>query len=44
MNKTADLRGLFVIWGPTISPAVHTFLFSGIEHSEGNTFLVEGFR
>jgi hypothetical protein len=44
MNKTAGLPGLFVIWGPTISPAVHTFLFSGIEHSEGNTFLVEGFR
>jgi Tol biopolymer transport system component/DNA-binding winged helix-turn-helix (wHTH) protein len=42
--KVADLPGLFVIWGATISPDGHTFLFSGIEHSEGNIFLVEGFR
>jgi hypothetical protein len=42
--KIADLPGLFVIWGPSLSPDGHTFLFSGIEHSEGNLFLVEGFR
>ncbi len=42
--KIADLPRLFVIWGPTISPDGHTFLFSGIEHSEGNLFVVEGFR
>ena len=42
--KIADLPSLFVIWGPTLSPDGHTFLFSGIEHSDGNIFLVEGFR
>ena len=44
VHKIADLPSLFVIWGPTLSPDGHTFLFSGIEHSEGNLFLVEGFR
>ena len=44
VHKIADLPSLFVIWGPSISPDGHTFLFSGIEHSEGNIFLVEGFR
>jgi hypothetical protein len=43
-HKIADLPGLFAIWGPTISPDGHTFLFAGIEHSEGNIFLVEGFH
>ena len=42
--KIADLPGLFAVWGPNLSPDGHTFLFSGIEHSEGNLFLVEGFR
>jgi Tol biopolymer transport system component len=42
--KIADLPGLFAVWGPSLSPDGHTFLFSGIEHSEGNLFLVEGFR
>lgn len=44
VNMIADLPSLFAIWWPTISPDGHTFLFSGIEHSEGNIFLVEGFR
>ena len=44
VHKIADLPGLFAVWAPTISPDGHTFLFSGIEHSEGNIFLVEGFR
>jgi len=44
VHKIADLPGLFAIWGPNLSPDGHTFLFSGIEHSEGNLFLVEGFR
>ncbi len=44
VHKIADMPGLFVIWGTSLSPDGHTFLFSGIEHSEGNIFLVEGFR
>ena len=44
VHKIADLPGLFAIWGPAISPDGHTFLFTGIEHSEGDIVLVEGFR
>jgi Tol biopolymer transport system component/DNA-binding winged helix-turn-helix (wHTH) protein len=44
VRKIADLPDLFALWGPNLSPDGHTFLFSGIEHSEGNLFLVEGFR
>jgi Tol biopolymer transport system component len=44
IHKIADLPGLFVIWGPHLSPDGHTFLFTGIEHSEGDIVLVEGFR
>jgi len=44
VHKIADLPGLFAIWAPHLSPDGYTFLFSGIEHSEGNIFLVEGFR
>jgi len=44
VHKIADMPGLFVISGTSLSPDGHTFLFSGIEHSEGNIFLVEGFR
>jgi hypothetical protein len=44
IHKIADLPGLFARWGPSLSPDGHAFLFSGIEHSEGNIFLVEGFR
>ncbi len=44
VRKIADLPDLFAIWAPDLSLDGHTFLFSGIEHSEGNIFLVEGFR
>lgn len=44
VRKIADLPGLFAIWAPHLSPDGHTFLFSGIEHSDGNIFVVEGFR
>ena len=44
IHKVADLPGLFSIWGPHLSPDAHTFLFTGIEHSEGDIVLVEGFR
>jgi Tol biopolymer transport system component/DNA-binding winged helix-turn-helix (wHTH) protein len=43
-HKIADLPNLFVAWGPTVSPDGHTFLFSGIERSEGDLVLVEGFH
>ncbi len=44
VRKIADLPGLFAVWGPTLSSDGRTFLVSGIEHSEGDIFLVEGFR
>jgi Tol biopolymer transport system component/DNA-binding winged helix-turn-helix (wHTH) protein len=44
IQKVSDLPGLFAIWGATLSPDQHTFLFSGIEHSEGDIVLVEGFQ
>jgi Tol biopolymer transport system component/DNA-binding winged helix-turn-helix (wHTH) protein len=44
VHKTADLPDLFAIWGSTLSPDGHTILFSGIDHSEGDIVLVEGFR
>jgi Tol biopolymer transport system component/DNA-binding winged helix-turn-helix (wHTH) protein len=44
VHKIADLPGLFNIGGPNLSPDGHAFLFSGIEHSEGDIVLVEGFR
>ena len=44
VHKIADLPGLFVSWGPSISADGHTLLFSGIEHSESDIFLVERFR
>lgn len=43
-RKIADLPGLFIVWGPTLSPDGHTVLFTGREHSESDIFLVEGFR
>lgn len=43
VRQIADLPGLFAVWGPTLS-SDRAFLFSGIEHSEGDIFLVEGFR
>jgi Tol biopolymer transport system component len=44
VRKIADLPGLFTVWGPTLSSDGRAFLVSGIEHSEGDLFLVEGFR
>jgi hypothetical protein len=44
VHKIADFLYLFALWGPSLSPDGHTFLFSGIEHSEGDIVLVEGFR
>ena len=43
-RKIANLPGLFAVWGPSLSPDGHTFSFTGIEHSEGDLILVEGFR
>jgi len=44
LHKLCDLPGLFTVWGATLAPDAHTLLFSGIEHSEGDITLVEGFR
>ena len=44
VHKVTDLPGLFVIWGGSLSPDGRTFLFTGIEHSEGDIVLVEGFQ
>ena len=44
IHKIADLPGLFNIGSPHLSPDGRTFLFSGIEHSEGDIVLVDGFR
>ena len=43
-RKIADLPGLFAVWGTSLSPDGRTFLFTGIEHSEGDIVLVEGFQ
>src|SRR5664279_1729124 len=43
-RKVADLPSLFVIWSASLSPDGRTLLFTGIEHSEGDIVLVEGFR
>lgn len=44
VTRVADLPGLFVLWGPHLAPDGKTVLFSGIEHSEGDIMLVDGFR
>jgi Tol biopolymer transport system component len=44
IHKIANLPGLFFVQGATISPDGRTFLFFGIEHSEGDIMLAEGFR
>ena len=44
VHKIADLPSVFTQWGPSLSPDGHTFLYSGIEHAEGDIILVEGFR
>jgi Tol biopolymer transport system component/DNA-binding winged helix-turn-helix (wHTH) protein len=43
-RKVVNLPSLFVIWSASLSPDGRTFLFTGIEHSEGDIVLVEGFR
>ncbi len=44
VRKIAELPGLFVLWGTSLSPDGRTFLFTGIEHSEADIVLVEGFQ
>jgi Tol biopolymer transport system component len=44
VRKVTDLPGLFASWGPNFSSDGHTVFFNGIEHSEGDLILVEGFR
>jgi Tol biopolymer transport system component/DNA-binding winged helix-turn-helix (wHTH) protein len=44
VHKIADLPGLFNIGSPHLSPDGQAFLFSGIEHSEADIVLVDGFR
>ena len=44
VRKVADLPGLFTVWGAHLAPDGHALLFSGIEHSEGDIVLVEGFQ
>jgi Tol biopolymer transport system component/DNA-binding winged helix-turn-helix (wHTH) protein len=43
-HKIVDFPYLFVMWGPSLTPDGHALLFSGIEHSEGDIMVVEGFR
>jgi Tol biopolymer transport system component len=43
-HKIADFPYLFVLWGPSLSPDGHAFLFTGVEHAEADIILVEGFR
>ena len=43
-HKIVDFPNLFVMWGLSLAPDGHALLFSGIEHSEGDIMLVEGFR
>lgn len=42
--RIADFPYLFVMWGSSLAPDGQSILFSGIEHSEGDIMLVEGFR
>jgi hypothetical protein len=44
VHKISDLPGLFVSWGPSMSSDGRTFLITGIEHSEGDIVLVDGFQ
>jgi Tol biopolymer transport system component/DNA-binding winged helix-turn-helix (wHTH) protein len=43
-HKISDLPSLFNVGSPTISSDGHTFLFAGLEHSEADIVLVEGFH
>jgi Tol biopolymer transport system component/DNA-binding winged helix-turn-helix (wHTH) protein len=44
VRKIEDLPSLFATWGPNLSTDGHTLFFTGIEHSEGDIVLVQGFR
>jgi Tol biopolymer transport system component/DNA-binding winged helix-turn-helix (wHTH) protein len=44
VQKVVEVTNLFALWGPSLSPDGRTLLFSGIEHSEGDIMLVEGFK
>ena len=44
VRKVAEFPNLFALWAPSLSPDGRAFLFSGIEHSEGDIMLVEGFK
>jgi hypothetical protein len=43
-HKIVDFPNLFAMWGLSLAPDGHALLFSGIEHSEGDIMLVQGFR
>ena len=43
-HKIADFPYLFAMWGSSLAPDGQSILFSGIEHSEGDIMLVEGFN
>jgi hypothetical protein len=43
-RKIADFPYLFAMWGSSLAPDGQSILFSGIEHSEADIMLVEGFR
>jgi Tol biopolymer transport system component/DNA-binding winged helix-turn-helix (wHTH) protein len=43
-RKVADFPYLFAMWGSTLAPDGKSILFTGIEHSEGDIMLVEGFN
>jgi Tol biopolymer transport system component/DNA-binding winged helix-turn-helix (wHTH) protein len=43
-HKVVDFPYLFAMWGSSLAPDGQSILFSGIEHSEGDIMLVEGFR
>jgi Tol biopolymer transport system component len=43
-HKIVDFPNLFVMWGLSLAPDGHALLVSGVEHSEGDIMLVEGFR
>jgi Tol biopolymer transport system component len=43
-HKIVDLPFLFAMWGSSLAPDGHALLFTGIEHSEGDIMVVEGFN
>jgi Tol biopolymer transport system component len=43
-HKIVEFPYLFAMWGSSLAPDGQSILFSGIEHSEGDIMLVEGFN